>query len=101
MSLRCCSIAFLTVLALYIIYVIGHPVPLTNTPNTASTESLIANKFMPGETLSAQDVSNTDTSMRLLQYHDYMRTLEFDAEKEIAGCNSPPPVMSLMYGAGM
>lgn len=35
---------------------------------------------------------------RDLQYHDWMRYLEFDAQKEIAGCNSPPPIMELLYG---
>jgi len=64
----------------------------------AAPEQLIASKYLPGETLSPADVSNTDLSMRMLQYHDYMRTLEFAAEKEIAGCNSPPPTMSLLYG---
>ncbi len=87
--IRECSIGFLTILALYIMYTLG---------TKPAAETLIASKFMPGETISRADVANTATSMRLLQYHDYMRALEFEAEKEIAGCNSPPPIMSLLYG---
>lgn len=85
--IRECAIGCLVILALYIISKLATPV-----------EPLIASKFKPGETLNKADVANTDLNMRMLQYHDYMRTLEFAAEKEIAGCNSPPPTMSLLYG---
>lgn len=33
-----------------------------------------------------------------LQYGDWMLALELEAEKQIAGCNSPPNVMELLYG---
>ena len=33
-----------------------------------------------------------------LQYGDWMIALELEAEKQIAGCNSPPNVMESLYG---
>lgn len=33
-----------------------------------------------------------------LQYGDWMINLELEAEKQIAGCNSPPNVMESLYG---
>lgn len=83
-----CAIGCLVVFALFLVYTIY------NMP----AEPLIANRFKPGETLNPTDVANSDISMRLLQYHDYMRSLEFAAQQQIAGCNSPPPVMMLLYG---
>lgn len=69
-------------------------------------EALVANRIYPGETLMRADLHPTgliirpdeQIGFRPLQYHDKMRELEFAAEKEIAGCNSPPPVMQLLYG---
>ncbi len=34
---------------------------------------------------------------RQLQYADWMRYLEFEAEKKIAGCNSPPDIAALLW----
>lgn len=43
-----------------------------------------------------------DTSMcncgKPMQYHDWMRNLEYDAQRKIAGCNSPPNIMQKLYG---
>jgi hypothetical protein len=43
---------------------------------------------------------NTDDAShgRELHFADWMRYLEFEAQKKIAGCNSPPDITMLLWG---
>lgn len=47
--------------------------------------------------LTGVDISDAAQGCRQ-NYADWMRYLEFEAQKKIAGCNSPPDITSLLWG---